>query len=208
MRSNKRPLLIAITGNIGSGKSTVSRIVGEKYPLYSADVAANRFLDEPSVQQKLTMQFGRDLIKDNKINRKQLASMVFSNSDNLRYLESLLHPLVLKEFEQIILASSEPYLFFEIPLLFEAGIEKCFDYIILVTADPETRIQRLVRRDGSSPADIEKRIQFQIPDEEKIPFSNLVINNDLDPHSLENQVLSFLNGLHRITFRQIRSLMS
>ncbi|MDD2331814.1 MAG: dephospho-CoA kinase [Candidatus Cloacimonetes bacterium] len=198
MPPNKQPYCFAITGNIGSGKSAVSRLIGKCYQVYSADQIAQKYLDDPEIQAKLKNRFGTDIVCEGKTDRALLATIVFENPLELKWLENILHPLVLQEISRIIEQSQESVLFFEIPLLFEVGIQDKYDFIILVTCAWETRLERLLARSPNRRNEHIKRMNLQIPDQDKIPYCHYVINNDGSKEELEHKVQKFVQGIRDI----------
>ncbi|HPC50269.1 MAG TPA: dephospho-CoA kinase, partial [Candidatus Cloacimonas acidaminovorans] len=154
MSQNKKPLLIGITGNIGSGKSAFCNFLAANgLKVISADVVANQHLEDPAIKEALIKRYSTAILspsnEDNGkgiINRKILADVVFSSEQETQYLNSLIHPLVLQDFQKIVEQSNEEALCFEVPLLFEANLQDCFDYIVLISASLETRLMRLEKR--------------------------------------------------------------
>jgi len=201
MRSNKFPLLIGITGNIGSGKSTFCNCLQEKgLTVINADQIANQCLTSPEVICALVQRYSKSILitgdrgEADQISRSALAEKVFGNSQETRFLNSLIHPLVLKEFQRLAEESSEPYLAYEVPLLFEADLQACFDYLILVYAPWETRLERLKIR-GESETDALLRQHHQLPDEEKLARVDLVVSNDFDSQALCGEAERFIKLL-------------
>ena len=135
MSQNKKPLLIGITGNIGSGKSAFCNFLAANgLKVISADVVANQHLEDPAIKEALIKRYSTAILspsnEDNGkgiINRKILADVVFSSEQETQYLNSLIHPLVLQDFQKIVEQSNEEALCFEVPLLFEANLQDCFD---------------------------------------------------------------------------------
>lgn len=182
---------VGITGGIGSGKSVVCdifKILGCK--VYNADLRA-RILTETNPEITLAIQkyFGPDVFERGRLQRKLLAGKVFSNSEALQQLNSIIHPIVFQDFEDWVQAhQNEKYIIKEAAIMFESGANKNLDIIITVYSPIETRINRVMKRDGSSREAVLSRMKNQMDDEEKIKHSNFVIYND-DSHSLIKQVL-------------------
>lgn len=203
MPQNKRPLLIGITGNIGSGKTSFAQIISEQgYTVTSADKVAKDILELPEVRQILIDRWGEKIIDSGQTDHAKIASIVFKQPTELAFLNSVVHPRVLQEFSHICSKSTEPVLFFEVPLLFEAGLQKGFDYIILIISSAYTREQRLLLRDKSDLVSIRERIDSQQDDAEKKALVDYVIYNDGDLASLKKRSLRFLAGISNLQPRK------
>lgn len=193
------PILIGITGNYGSGKSSFSRLIRDQgYLVISADEIAQKHLDDPDSLKQISKRWGRLIVKQGKADRHQIAQIVFNNKQELDWLNSLLHPKTLAEMQSIADQSRADYLFFEVPILFEAGMQRCFDYLVLVHTDKAVSIRRLKKRDKLSVAEIQARLDNQIDDSQKIPLCNLVIDNNSNLRKLQAQVDTFLSRLGEI----------
>jgi len=182
--------VIGLTGGIGSGKSTVSRlfeIMG--IPVYIADTESKRLTESsPVIRRKLTERFGANLYTESQLNKPLLASLIFKNADNRNYVNSVIHPVVKSDFEQWkALHNRFPVLVIEAAILFESGFAGLVDVRVTVTAPEELRIRRVELREGWSRESIVARIQSQLPEEEKIRRSDCVIYND-DKQALIPQI--------------------
>ncbi|HRD00363.1 MAG TPA: dephospho-CoA kinase [Candidatus Syntrophosphaera thermopropionivorans] len=194
-----QPILIGITGNIGSGKTTFCNLLEEKgFKVIYADEIAQQQLNQPDTLKTLIKRWGKGIVKNGQPQRDKIAEIVFNNKSELDFLNSIVHPKTLSALQQIVDNSTEKYLFFEIPLLFEAGLELCFDYIILIRAPREVRINRLLQKGKETREQIEARINAQIDDLDKIPLCDLVIDNSNDLTELNNQLNSLLSTLKDI----------
>ncbi|HNX36764.1 MAG TPA: dephospho-CoA kinase [Candidatus Cloacimonadota bacterium] len=204
MLPDKRPLLIGITGNIGSGKSSVSKqIQAEGYRVVNADECAHQVLYSDDLVASLQKRWGSGIFRDGEIDRQSLAKIVFSSKADLEYLNSMIHPLVLKAFDHIVSISTDDYLFFEVPLLFEANLERCFDFIVLVTSPLDQRIKRVQERDHADDESTLARMANQIDDIDKLNKVDLLINNDSTFDALQKTVRIFLGDLKNIQHRTI-----
>jgi dephospho-CoA kinase len=190
-------LKIAVTGGVGTGKSTVCRYFKKfNASVVSADKLVHRIISsKTSTGQKIIRLFSTDILENGKISRKKIAKIVFNDKKKLRKLERIVHPIVFEEIEKLYAkAKLKNYNFFvvEIPLLFETKKEKYFDYIITVTADEKTckkRVKGLLKKD------FEKRVKRQIPLNKKAAKSDFIINNDSNFASLKSQVTKIANLL-------------
>ena len=181
---------VGLTGGIGSGKSTISRLLNTMgIPVYIADTESKRLTESsPFIRKKLTEKFGTNLYAGGKLNKAQLASLIFEKESNLRYVNSVIHPMVFADFEQWKTQQTKsPLLVIETAILFESGFSDSVDMSITVTAPENLRIRRVAIRDGWSYDSIISRIQNQLPEEERIRRSDHVIHND-DRQALIPQV--------------------
>ena len=209
MQAVERPLLIGITGNIGSGKSSfIKFILQQGYRVLFADTIAKQKLDDPDVKAILAKRWGDGILSDGAPDHHKIAEIVFQHEHEREYLNSLIHPLVLQDFQDIVATSQEQYLIFEIPLLFEAGLQACFDFICLITASEETRIQRLKER---NPHDLDnqiRRLKAQLPESQKLALADLVIDNSGSLSELEARARNFCTMIPNIPRRDVKAFLS
>ncbi len=163
---------IAITGGIGSGKSTVSRRIKEAgYPVFSCDELYKNILRNPTYVQKVAARFPT-CVTNGEIDRAKLASVIFKNERERAALNSIAHPLVMQALFSRMEESESRLVFAEVPLLFEGNFQSQFDKVIVVLREKERRIASVVRRDGLLPAEVEDRIlaqfDYQSKEAEKI----------------------------------------
>jgi len=189
--------IIGITGGIGSGKSTVSRLLQIRgIPVYSADEESKRLTDESEeIRKKLISRFGSELYINGKLQKKLLAKLIFSDQDNLKYVNSVIHPAVKKDFLHWTKKNSNhSILAIEAAILFESGFADTVDYTVNVASPTEIRVERLKKRDGFSDEEILSRMKNQLADEERNRLADCVIVND-SKHSLIMQVEKILHFL-------------
>jgi len=194
-------LKIGITGGIGSGKTTVCRIFETLgIPVFYADTVAKQIMvTDPILVAGVKQAFGEDsYLADGTLNNKHIAGIVFNNALELEQLNSLVHPAVFRAFDSWIeqVPDTVPYTLKEAALLFESDSYKMCDQTVLVIAPLETRLQRVMVRDGVSEAQVRARMDKQLSDEQKMKLADhLIYNNETD--SLIAQVLKlhqqFLN---------------
>lgn len=180
-----------LTGNIGSGKSTVANIFSILgIPIYHADIEAKKFLFQKDVIDVLIDKFGDNIITNKQIDKKKLASIVFNDNNALIYLNNLIHPLVKEDFDNWcnLLVSNPEYIIQEAAILFESNFNQYFDKIILVTAPLSIRLERVSKRDQINKEEIIKRMNNQWDEEKKIKLSDYIIQND-NFHLLIPQVI-------------------
>ncbi len=188
---------IAITGNIGSGKTSCCRILEIMgYPIYYADKQAKFLMEnDPELKHKISQLFGPKSYSGNKLNRTYLARRVFSNAEALNELNSIVHPAVhadMNKWMERHRKNGEQTAFEEAALTFEAGHQNSFDYVITVAAPPHVLIDRVVSRDNSSKEDVENRLNKQMSQKEKCRQSDAIILND-GHHSLIFQLENIID---------------
>ncbi|MFY7762473.1 MAG: dephospho-CoA kinase [Candidatus Nanopelagicus sp.] len=196
-------LIVALTGGIGSGKTTVGDIFSELGAVViDSDQLARAVLERGSKGFDLVLaKFGDAILKNGELDRSLLATLVFNDSQKRSELESITHPLIRQSFAEIISSlPRESIVINQIPLLFESKGAYKFDHIITISAPEELRIERLKNR-GLGFSDIKKRIEAQASDLERESISNSIIRNDKDELHLRNQVESTwleLENLNRL----------
>ena len=171
---------IGITGGIGSGKTYVSEVFRSlRIPIFYADIQAKKLMISSEKLIKLVKEeFGNDIYKDSDLNKEKLSSIVFSNSDKLQKLNSLVHPIVKEEFNNWCNSQTSPYVIKEAAILFESKSHLGLDAVICVSAPLELRMKRLLKRDNFNEKEIKKRIENQITQEDKEKQSDYIIVND------------------------------
>ena len=171
---------IGITGGIGSGKTYVASVFKSLgIPIFNADIQAKKIMTSSGKLIKLVKEeFGNEIYKDSDLNKEKLASIVFSNSDKLQKLNSLVHPIVKEEFNNWCKKQTSPYIIKEAAILFESNSHIGLDAVICVSAPLDLRMRRLLNRDDYSKKEIKKRIENQISQEEKQKLSDYIIVND------------------------------
>jgi len=171
---------IGITGGIGSGKTYISNIFKSLgIPLFNSDIEAKRLMNSSKkLISQIKKEFGEDIYTNENFNKEKLSSIVFSNSDKLQKLNSLVHPIVKEEFNNWCKKQTSPYVIKEAAIIFESKSHLGLDAVICVSAPLKLRKKRLFNRDNSTEIDIKKRIDNQISQEEKENLSDYIIIND------------------------------
>ena len=188
--------VIALTGGIGAGKSTVAQFFSELGAnVVDADHLARVAIERGSEGfDEVVARFGQSVLSNGDINRKALAEIVFSDPDSKRDLEAIIHPRVQKLFAQAVIDNeTAENLIYEIPLLVETDAAEKFDFIVTVEADEELRIERLLAR-GMFISDIKARLANQAPSQARINIADAVIVNDGDEDHLLRQVENLWEG--------------
>jgi dephospho-CoA kinase len=193
-------LKVGITGGIGSGKSTVCKVIEALgFPVFYADIEAKKIIETDSqVISKISEIFGSKIYSSGRLDRKQLASIVFNDKNLLGRLNGIVHPAVAQQFN--VWANSKPeysIVFEEAAILFESGAYKHMDKTIVVTAPLDVRLMRVVNRNGVSIEDVRQRMANQFSQDDLIKLANYVIDNDGDKLILP-QVLSIIENLKKL----------
>jgi dephospho-CoA kinase len=187
-------LKLGITGGIGSGKTTVCKVFTVLgIPVFSADDEAKRIQDnDKTIQSGINSFAGRDLFPGGKLDRPELAKLIFNNKDLLDKVNSIVHPAVFNSFNEWIEKQDSPYSIMEAAILFESGAYRLMDRILTVVTPMEERIERLVRGKTFSREQIIERIRNQTDDESRIIRSDFVIFN-----SDNDMVIPAILGIHK-----------
>jgi len=192
--------VIGLSGGIGSGKSTVAQMLrGRGVPVLDADLVA-REVTEPGLpaHEEIARAWPDVIGHDGRIDRKRLAAIVFGDAPSRKRLEAITHPRIRSEVAartSVLAAAGHPVAFLEAALLVETGLHKSLEGLVVVTAEDETRIARVIRRDGSSRESVLARIAAQLPMEDKIRVADHVIDNS---HSLEETAQQVSRALQQI----------
>jgi len=173
-------LKIGLTGGIGSGKTTIAKIFETLgVPVFYADDAAKKLMNtDEDIKKSIIKNFGKESYKNNELDRKYIASIVFNDKEKLQLLNSLTHPATIKDSEKWVKKQTAPYIIREAALLFESGANKKLDYVIGVYAPQHIRVKRVMDRDHSSAEEVMKRISRQLEEEEKMKLCDFVITNN------------------------------
>lgn len=152
---------IAVTGGIGSGKTTVCNLIKKfGYPVFSCDEVYAELLNSGKLTERLEGEFGEEILTEGKIDRRKLSACVFGDEEKLQKLNEITHPKIFEE----MFAQAEAFsglVFFEVPLLFEGGYQNLFDEVIVVLRRVEDRILSVKLRDNLSDEEVRKRIDNQ-----------------------------------------------
>lgn len=188
-------IVVGITGGIGTGKSSVANILTEmQFKVIDTDQLANDLmLNNKKLKNKIITEFGEKAFDGNQLNKEFLSAMVFdeNNANNLDKLNSIVHPYVIDDMYDKAATyanEGEKLIFIESALIFEAGLEDGFDYIVVVDAPKRLCIERVKSRTSLSSVEIEKRMNRQIPQEQKIANADFVIDNSSDINQLKSSV--------------------
>lgn len=187
-------LKIAITGGIGSGKSTVSKFIKERgYSVISCDEIYDELLCDKSFLKTLSSEFGGILNSEGMLDRKKLSIIVFGDKAKLKRLNEITHPLIINK--AIKMMSGEGIYFCEVPLLFEGGFQDLFDKVIIVLRDEQSRISAVAQRDKLSISEVKTRINNQF-NYNNLQFEKYyVIRNESDLANLRIQTFKTIDEI-------------
>jgi dephospho-CoA kinase len=195
-------ILVGLTGGVATGKSTVAKMFKQcGAAVINADLLARQVVEPGKPAWRAIVKlFGRTVLnQDRSLDRQTLGSIVFHNPKKRRQLERIIHPRVAREHLRFVhrIAKRKPHavVIYEVPLLFEAGVHKRVDKIIVVTANRNTQIARLKKRNGLSRAEALRRIRSQMPLTKKIQQADHVLNGTLPRPSLRKQVGQLFKSL-------------
>lgn len=180
---------VGLTGGIGSGKTTVARILETLgFPVYYSDDRAKELMrSNPEIRDGLISIFGQGVYQNGELNRPFLAGKIFQDEELKAKVNALVHPVVREDFDRWSQSINSAVVFNEAAILFETGAYKRMDLNVLVSAPKELRISRVINRDQISEQEVTARINNQWPDEEKIKLADYVLIND-DRNPLLDQI--------------------
>lgn len=194
---------IGLTGGIGSGKSTVAKIFETLgIPVYYSDIEAKRLMNEnEELRKQVILHFGPESYVNNQLNRKHLSSIIFGNDQKRALLNSLVHPLTIKDAAQWMQQQTTPYAIKEAALIFESDVWKHLDKVIGVSAPYELRLQRSMQRDNISKEAVESMMSKQMNEEEKMKRCDFIIYNN-EKELLIPQVIA----LHELLIKEATNI--
>lgn len=194
------PRIIGLTGGIGSGKSTVAKFIEDMgFPVYYSDIRAKEIVnDNEFLKSKIVELLGSEAYNENgNYNRKYVASLVFGNDNLLQKLNQTIHPAVREDFENWVSRQSSEFVFKETALLFELGLDKECHQSILVTAEDNLRIKRVMDRDGKTYREVETIMDKQMPEKDKIRKTVFIIYNNDGLAELRTETEKVINKIIR-----------
>lgn len=185
---------IGLTGGIGSGKSTVSRIlINHGIPVYNSDYKAKLLMDSSiELKEMIINHFGKNSYLNNRLNKNYISNIIFNDHLELHKINSMVHPFVFNDFNKWKKNLISKYVIFESAIIFETGSYKQNDFNILVITDIKERIKRVVKRDGVNEKDVRIRINNQWSDDKKIPLSDYIFNNNISLNENKKNVIKMI----------------
>lgn len=197
----KETVKLAITGCIGSGKSVVSRMMNVLgVPVYDCDVNAKRLMtDDGFIVSELKRMFGDECYEDDgTLNRQYIASRIFTDKENIKRVNSLVHPVVKRDFEEWAAKQESSVVAVETAILYESGMIEAVDKVLVVWADRETAINRTMQRSGMNRIQVENRMNNQMSVDDLLLMSDYSLYNDGD-EPLMPRVMSVVEELKNIS---------
>ncbi len=195
--------VIGLTGGIASGKSTVASILASSGAIVLDADSIAREVVQPGKPAwvGILQRFGEDILfVDGEVNRKKLADVIFNDSLQRKALNSIVHPRVIDEILSRIgvirRSGITTVVILDVPLLFESGMDEQVDYVLLVKADLDTQVKRIMKRDSLSEEQALSRIRAQMPLKEKLKRADFVIEGELPMKVLRQQLGLLWNNLH------------
>lgn len=191
---------LGVTGGIGSGKTTVCRIFKVLgIPVFVADTVARELMqNDQDIRTELKLITGNDLYISGSLDRKELARLIFNRPDLLRRVNAVVHPSVLRRFDEWASEEVAPYVIMESAILFEAGADTLLDRVVTISAPVEERIARVMGRNDLSREEVIGRINNQLEDEEREEQSYYVINNS-DNEMIIPEILKIHEDMLRLS---------
>jgi dephospho-CoA kinase len=188
-------MIIAITGNIGSGKSTASEIfVNSGYTLINADAIGHDLYHVKRIKDKVVKKFGKGILTHGEIERKKLKDIVFYDPKKLIELNNLVHPEIVKEINKRIRSIKSSKIVIEAALILEFNF-KNYDKLILITIDPDVQMRRLLKKGKYNKSEINNIISSQMPQEKKMAYADYIVDNSGTKKELEESVKKIIEAL-------------
>lgn len=183
--------IIGLTGGIGSGKTTVLKMFQKLgTAIFVADIEAKKLMNsDGELKLKIEKLLGEKAYLNNELNKKYIAEVVFNNKEKLAALNALVHPKVRTHFKNFAKNCKSDFIVYEAAILFESGSDKLCDFIVTVTADEKDKIERVMKRDEVSEAEVKVRMQHQLNEAFKIKNAHFVVKNT-QLKQTEQQVLT------------------
>ncbi|KAF5440788.1 dephospho-CoA kinase [Pediococcus sp. EKM202D] len=188
-------VIVGLTGGIAMGKTTISQFLKSKaIPVVDADQIAHEILTVDEVKVKLMDTFGESILdKNQNIDRRKLGPIVFNDQRQLEKLNIIVQPYIRTEIvRQLDTFSASKVVVLDAPVLFEQGYEKMVDYLMVIKTSAQIQVERLMQRDSLNEIDAQKRIQAQMPIEEKVKKADIVVDTSGTIEETRSQVVKWL----------------
>lgn len=198
-RTDTKPIIIGVTGGIGSGKSYICRIISSLgFPVYNCDAEAKKLMNtNKHIINSLKQLIGENSYdSEGNLNKPIIAQFLFANEENAHKINSVVHPVVKEDFRSWASAQNADLIFMESAILFESGFNDVVDNVITITAPPETRIERTIRRDNTTREQVIARMNQQMQDEERVRLSDYIICNNTNDN-VEQQIKTIIETLNK-----------
>lgn len=194
-------IVIGITGGIGSGKTTISNILREEgYNVFDSDKKAKFLCDiDPDVMNDIRESFGKDIYKNNILDRKKLAQIVFNDKGSLDTLNSIIHPKTRELMYEFLIEQIgiDEICFVESAIMFESGLSDLMDSVLSITAPEEIRINRVIERDNTTKDKILDRIKNQINEKDRLSKSDYIISTNQPLNNIKDILLRLVKEMKK-----------
>ena len=194
-----KKIKVAITGNIGSGKSSFAKFLSDEgMPvIYVDDISKDILANDQNVREQIIQILGTNAFKGDKVNKKYIAEAIFSDSKKLRKINSILHPRVREEIDKLShkLFAKNDIIFVEAALIYESKIEKMYDYVVLISSDLKLRMERATQSNNFSKDEFIKREANQIDEDTKKKKADFIFSNNGTIEELKQKATLLLNLL-------------
>lgn len=196
---------VALTGNIGSGKSWVSQLFQRMgVPVFHSDEEAKRLYRREDIREAMKARFGEDIyIDDTQVNRMRVAEIIFNDAEAMHDVEQMLYPALNAWFDEWAERQDAPYVLYESAILFEKGLTDLFDAVILVSATEQTRLRRVMLRDHCDEETVRERMAAQWSENEKREKADYIIDHDNDDE--DEYLLEQVANVHESLLQSFKS---
>ncbi|MCT4508362.1 MAG: dephospho-CoA kinase [Tepidibacter sp.] len=198
-------IIIGLTGSIGSGKSTVSNILKKQnINIIDADKISRKIFDDKKALDAVVECFGSEILNSDKVlDRKKLGSIVFSDKDKLKKLNSITHPIIINKIKVSIdklKKQGKKIVVLDVPLLIEANLIDLVDILLLIICNEKIQVERIVKRDNIKKEDAILRIRSQMSLDDKKKYADYIIDNSYNQNKLKLEVEKFCNYVEEMYF--------
>jgi dephospho-CoA kinase len=201
IKERKPGFKLGVTGGIGSGKTSVCRVFDVlRVPVFSADREAREIMEtENAIIRRINSIAGKNLYINGSLDRMELATIIFNDSNLLEKVNRLVHPVVFNHFRKWALEQTAPYVIMEAAILFESGASDFVNRVATVVAPVEQRVRRIIQRNKLSREQVLERMRNQMDDETRIKLSDYIINNSENDMiipailKIHDDILKFIN---------------
>lgn len=192
-------MILGLTGGIACGKTTISNIFKQLgIKVIDADTVAREVIELPEIADKIKQSYGDEIFINGKLDRRKLREIIFNDKEKIKKLNSIVHPRVIERFKDEYNKNkfSNEIIVFDIPLLFEVGLEKYCNKTVVVYVAEEVQIKRVMERDKSSRELAKKIIDAQMELSKKVKIADYVIENNSTINELEKKVKNIIESIH------------
>jgi len=201
MPNSPKKLRIGITGGVGSGKTLAAKYFESLgYTVINADKTAKELYKKNlKLKKKLVKEFGKVILDDSgSIDLKGMRKLILSGKNIIKRVNRIVHPFVFKEMDKAFNSAKGKIVFTEAAIMFETGSAKKMDYVILVYANKQNRINRITKRDGVSTSDVKKIMDIQMDERKKLKLADFTVKNNSTPADLKKNIHSLEKILRKL----------